>query len=425
MGALIAYTIVTYICQYGINGLGGEQYSFVVGYSIPLIAMFLGLIVFVIGNSKYKKRRPNGSVIDTTVSIIYEALWIKRNVKFGSNNKILDKAKLSYGGSYTDYDVNNVMLVLQLLPFLAAFIPYWGVYSQMSTAFQNQACQMDLSYRNTQIPVASINAADTIIILILVPIFDQFLYPYLKQKNIIKIDMLSKINYGFLFAMLAMIAAALIEIYRRRCSPKQGNYYDINARNNITPCRDIYDYNPYDYMQWYNNSGNSIENNKKPLYCHQINGCDINVDGINCVTCDYIPQMSKLSVLWLTPQYCLIGISEILSSVTSLEFFYSQAPVNMISIVQAFNLVTTAFGSWLVIPLILLANCNPDNQWVPINLDDGSLELYFMLLIVIMALTIYCFHKISKNYNYINTNDSITGNNITNEDEINIELNKL
>jgi POT family len=32
----------------------------------------------------------------------------------------------------------------QLVPFLCLMIPYWGIYSQMSTAFQNQACQMNL-----------------------------------------------------------------------------------------------------------------------------------------------------------------------------------------------------------------------------------------------------------------------------------------
>lgn len=425
LGALLAYTIVTYICQYGIVGVGGEKYSFVVGYSIPLIAMFLGLLVFISGSKRYKKYPPNGSAIDTTLSIIYEALWIKRRstIDNKSSYKMLDKAKLSNGGSYTDHDVNNVMLVLRLLPFLAAFIPYWGVYSQMSTAFQNQACQMDLSYGNTQIPVASINAVDTIIILILVPIFDQYLYPYLKQKDIIKIDMLSKINYGFLFATVSMIAAAIIEVYRKRYSPTQGNYYDIYARNNISPCRDIYDYNPYEYVQWYNNTDHSVEN--KPLNCYQIKGCSIDSEGIQCIQCDNIPQMSTLSVFWQIPQFCLIGISEILASVTSLEFFYSQAPITMISIVQAFNLVTTAFGSWLVIPLIILANCDPNNPWVPVNLDDGSLELYFILLIIIMVLTIFCFMKISRKYEYINNNELNTDENTNNEGEINLELNKL
>jgi len=39
LGALISYTGIAYVCQYGIPFLGGENDSFVVGYSIPTITM--------------------------------------------------------------------------------------------------------------------------------------------------------------------------------------------------------------------------------------------------------------------------------------------------------------------------------------------------------------------------------------------------
>ena len=39
LGSLIAYTLVSYICQYGIPDLGGEKWGFFVGYSIPAIMM--------------------------------------------------------------------------------------------------------------------------------------------------------------------------------------------------------------------------------------------------------------------------------------------------------------------------------------------------------------------------------------------------
>lgn len=51
---------------------------------------------------------------------------------------VLDLAKKRFGGSYTDSQVNSVKLVTRLVPFLIAMVPYWGIYSQMSTAFQNQ-----------------------------------------------------------------------------------------------------------------------------------------------------------------------------------------------------------------------------------------------------------------------------------------------
>lgn len=56
------------------------------------------------------------------------------------------------------------------------------------------------------------------------------------------------------------------------------------------------------------------------------------------------------------PQFILIGASEILSSVTSLEFFYAEAPHTMRGVSAGLNLLTTALGSWLTVPLLRLVS---------------------------------------------------------------------
>lgn len=47
---------------------------------------------------------------------------------------------------------------------------------------------------------------------------------------------------------------------------------------------------------------------------------------------------------------------------TAYEFFYSQAPGHMRSFTQSLNLLTTALGTWLCIPIVYLGNANPDHQ---------------------------------------------------------------
>jgi hypothetical protein len=100
------------------------------------------------------------------------------------------------------------------------------------------------------------------------------------------------------------------------------------------------------------------------------------------------------------PQFVLIGIAEIFASITSLEFFYSQAPSQMRSVSQAMNLFTNALGSWLAIPLTLLVNINPNNEWIASNVDDGHLEYYFFLLAGLMAIAQIVYSTLSGGFIY-------------------------
>jgi hypothetical protein len=113
--------------------------------------------------------------------------------------------------------------------------------------------------------------------------------------------------------------------------------------------------------------------------------------------------MSNLSVFWQIPQFILIGISEILASITSLEFFYSQSPTAMRSVMQSFNLLTFALGSFILIPLIYLVNSNPNNEWITQNLNDGHLSYYFLVLAALMIVDLLWFAWLGKNYEYKKT----------------------
>ena len=58
--------------------------------------------------------------------------------QMGSGSTWLDRAKKEYGGTYDFDEVEGVKYVVRLVPYLILTVPYWTVYSQMSTAFQNQ-----------------------------------------------------------------------------------------------------------------------------------------------------------------------------------------------------------------------------------------------------------------------------------------------
>eukprot|EP00958_Prasinococcus_capsulatus_P011841 scaffold1182_cov396-Prasinococcus_capsulatus_cf.AAC.14 len=67
----------------------------------------------------------------------------------------------------------------------------------------------------------------------------------------------------------------------------------------------------------------------------------------------------RVSVWWQVVPYCGIALSEIFTSVSGLEFAYSQAPASMKSLVMSLYLCTTAVGSVIgiaVSPLMVPAN---------------------------------------------------------------------
>ncbi len=99
-------------------------------------------------------------------------------------------------------------------------------------------------------------------------------------------------------------------------------------------------------------------------------------------------------------QFLLIGTSEILASITSLEFFYSQAPSATRIVTQSLNLATSAVGSFVVIPLLYIVNSNPHNEWVPVNVDDGHLDYYFLVLAALMGANLVVFYYVATKYNY-------------------------
>ena len=75
----------------------------------------------------------------------------------------------------------------------------------------------------------------------------------------------------------------------------------------------------------------------------------------------------------------------------------------MRSVSQSLNLFTTAIGSFLIIPIVYLVNVNPNNQWLPTNLDEGHVEYYFLVLAIIMLIDMVYFYFISLKYEYLTT----------------------
>ncbi|RFU35192.1 hypothetical protein B7463_g1095, partial [Scytalidium lignicola] len=168
---------------------------------------------------------------------------------------------------------------------------YWITYNQLNNNLTSQEAVMKLN----GLPNDILSNLDPFALVVLIPICDLLLYPFLRKLRI-NFSPIKKITFGFYTGSAAMIWAAVIQAYIYKKSIC-GNY-----AAGILP----------------GSLGGDGETSCPPV--------DINV--------------------WAqTGAYVLIAISEIFASITSLEYAFSKAPRNMRSMVQAVALMTSAISA--------------------------------------------------------------------------------
>lgn len=150
----------------------------------------------------------------------------------------------------------------------------------MTGNLTSQAATMELH----GVPNDIIQNLNPISIVIMIPIFDKFLYPSLYRLGI-PLTPIKRMALGFIFGSASMIAAAVMQYYIYMKSP-----------------------------------------------------CGYYANGDECAP-------APINVWAQSLPYILIGVSEIFTNVTSYEYAFSKAPENMKSLVMSVNLFMSAFSA--------------------------------------------------------------------------------
>ena len=224
---------------------------------------------------------------DKIINKTFKCAWVGVKNKFN-----LDAAKPSLNPEanfpWNDKFVEEVRRSLYACKVFVFFPIYWVVYGQMINNFISQAGQMELH----GLPNDILQAIDSIAIIIFIPICERLIYPFIRRFTPFKA--ITKIFFGFMFGAGAIVYASVLQHY-------------------------IY------------SSG--------PCYDHPM----------KCAGFENVPNHVHVAIQ--APAYFLIAISEILASITGLEYAYTKAPVNMKSFIMSLFLVTNAFGSAIGIAL--------------------------------------------------------------------------
>lgn len=145
---------------------------------------------------------------------------------------------------------------------------------------------------------------DPIVIIIFIPVLDKLVYPFLRKRGF-PMYPVTRITWGFILAALSMAFAAIIQ-------------------------HEIYIRPPYYNMPTAGDGNGNVGND--------------------------------IHVAVQTPGYMLIGLSEILASITGLEYAFTKAPASMKSFIMSMFLFTSAFGSILGIGVSAVA-IDPKYVW--------------------------------------------------------------
>ncbi|GAB4822621.1 hypothetical protein N2152v2_009667 [Parachlorella kessleri] len=358
VGAIVATTVVVNV---------QTNVSWAVGFIIPAGAFVFAIAVFLIGAPLYRRVPPGGSPL-TRIFRVFAGAVAHREAQVPKEARqlhevdgemsvvpaqkklprwVLEKAAVNVKpvGAFdcwlvTLTEVEELKCVIRLLPIFLTLIIYNAIYAQMTSLFVMQGETMDTALGSLHVAAATVNVLDSISVLFWVAAYELVIEPWFRKIGR-PISTLQRIGWGYVVAILSMVAAAVVEIVRLQVVTR-----------------------------------------------HNLQGVDPEVTNV------------PMSVWWQIPQYFLVGMSEALAMVGSLELFYSQAPDAMRSTCSALQLVATAAGNYLAAALVANVQAISGGVWIADNLNDGHMDYFFWLLAVLQALALVAYVFVAKRFRY-------------------------
>ncbi|VAI91121.1 unnamed protein product [Triticum turgidum subsp. durum] len=111
---------------------------------------------------------------------------------------------------------------------------------------------------------------------------------------------------------------------------------------------------------------------------------------------------NSTSVLWQAPQYALVGVGEVLTTIGQLDFFYGQAPAAMKTVCTALGLLAIAAGGYLssfLLTAVQWATATGGAPgWIPDDLNEGHLDRFFWMMAGLGCLNLMAFGSCARRY---------------------------
>ncbi|XP_039136045.1 LOW QUALITY PROTEIN: protein NRT1/ PTR FAMILY 5.6-like [Dioscorea cayenensis subsp. rotundata] len=371
-GLLLGVTVIVYI---------QDNISFWVSYVVLTVVTVIALAIFLFGRPFYRHRVPKGSTLTPMIRVLVAALK-KRHLPHPSNTGELyevsnsvnsEKRRLSHTNQFmflnkasiiehrsnqaggfeaekhmnpwrlaTVTQVEELKLIMNMIPIWLATIPFGISVAQISTFFLKQCAVMDRRLTgNFEVPPASVYALGAIGMIICVSLYDRILVPLFRRLtgNERGISILQRIGVGIVFSGIAMVTAAIVEAKRLRIAHEEQS------------------------------------------------------------------KVVSMSVFWLAPQFVILGFGDGFSLVGLQEYFYDQVPDSMRSLGIGFYLSVIGASNFLSSLLItvvdhLTEKAGAGGSWFAKDLNKSRLDKFFWLLAAMDAVNVVVYVLVARRYSY-------------------------
>ncbi|KAF8674872.1 hypothetical protein HU200_048006 [Digitaria exilis] len=348
-----------------------------VGYAIPTVLMLLSFMAFIAGSRVYRFRKMGASPLTSIFQVVVAAVrnW---HLQLPDDNSLLYELSVSTpeaDGSYmikhtnqfrffdkaaiapsanestaqmsswelcTVTQVEEVKMLLWMLPTWASFVVFYAITAQTPSTLVEQAMFMDNRVGSFAIPPASMSTIGFISVLFWVPVYESVLVPLARRftGNNKGFSQPQRLGIGLALVTLTMVFAALLETRRLAVA-----------------------------------EANGLTDQSLPV---------------------------PMSILWQVPLYLLTGAANVFGTIGPTEFFYDHAPVTMKSLCAALGQLSVASGNYfnsLVLSLVAVVTTRGGAPgWIPDNLNEGHLNYFFWMMATLGLLNFTLFVRYSMRY---------------------------
>ncbi|KAM0041114.1 putative proton-dependent oligopeptide transporter family, PTR2 family proton/oligopeptide symporter [Helianthus debilis subsp. tardiflorus] len=322
--------------------------------------VLVAILVLLYGTKRYRYKKSQGSPIVQILQVIVGAIKKRRmnlpydsgllyeNTPEGSRIhhtnqfRCLDKAAIVAEGDFeknssnahnpwklcTLTRVEEVKMMIRLLPVWATTILFWTTYAQIITFSVEQAATMHRTVAGFQIPAGCLTVFFVLAILLTCAFYDCLIIPLWKKwKGTPGFTDLQRIALGLALSTLGMAAAAVFEVKRLSVA----KHHPVST--------------------------------SEPL---------------------------PISVFILIPQFFLVGSGEAFIYTGQLDFFITRSPKGMKTMSTGLFLTTLSLGffmsSLLVSIVKKVTGHNGGSGWLANNINNGRLDLFYGLLTVLCSI---------------------------------------